>query len=129
MLLFNQKYWGKFHRNEWLTKDNRNSKFVYRCVKTRKQKNSIRRINDESAVWLDDKSLIEKKIITDYSSSFKSQKDNLRQPMSINMPRMVYAEENDLLTLAIIPQEIKDAVFEMDSSKAPGPDRFGARFF
>ncbi|KAJ8435767.1 LOW QUALITY PROTEIN: hypothetical protein Cgig2_019186 [Carnegiea gigantea] len=61
LLLFNQKYWRKFHRKEWLTKDDRNSKFFYRCVKTQKQKNSIHRIKDESGVWLDDKSLVEKK--------------------------------------------------------------------
>ena len=59
LLLFNQKYWGKFYRKEWLTKGDRNSNFFYQCVKTRKWRNSILRIKDESRVWFDDKSLIE----------------------------------------------------------------------
>ena len=35
----------------------------------------------------------------------------------------------DLLTSAINPQELKDVVFEMDSSKAPGFDGFDVGLF
>jgi len=34
LLLFNQKYWAKFYRNEWLTKGDGNSKIFYQYIKT-----------------------------------------------------------------------------------------------
>ena len=50
------------------------------------------------------------------------------QSISINMPRVVSADENNLLTSTINPQETKDAFFQIDPSKAPGRNGCGACF-
>jgi len=45
------------------------------------------------------------------------------------MPRLATVEENDLLISPVTPQEIKNTIFQMNTSKAPGPDGFGAGLF
>ena len=42
---------------------------------------------------------------------------------------MLTQEDNDKLVKPIEDCEIKDAVFQMDKFKVPGPDGFGATFF
>jgi len=51
------------------------------------------------------------------------------QPISTNIPRMVFATGNNLLIFVISPQEIKNAVVQMGSSQALRPNGFGAGFF
>jgi hypothetical protein len=41
----------------------------------------------------------------------------------------VSQEENDLLIRPFTIEEIREAVFEMEHNKAPGPDRFPAEFY
>ena len=38
-------------------------------------------------------------------------------------------EENELLTSEFTVSEVKDAVFQMEHNKAPGPDGFPAEFY
>lgn len=38
-------------------------------------------------------------------------------------------EENDILTKEFSEEEVKQAIFQMEHNKAPGPDGFPAEFF
>ena len=50
-------------------------------------------------------------------------------PVTVDLPRSVFNEDNDQLLAPIQDFEIKEAVFQMDKYKAPGSDGFGAAFF
>ena len=41
----------------------------------------------------------------------------------------VSQEENDVLISEFIKSEVRDAVFQMEHNKAPGPDGFPAEFY
>jgi len=56
--LFNQKYWDKFRRKEWLINGDWNSNFFEcRAMITRKKKVVIK-LKDESTIWIDDQNTI-----------------------------------------------------------------------
>jgi len=62
------------------------------------------------------------------NTQFRSMHGNL-PTIEVDLPKMLTQEDNDNLVKPIEDCEIKDAVFQMDKFKAPGPDGFGAAFF
>ena len=49
--------------------------------------------------------------------------------MHLDGASLVTHAENAQLLQPVLDSEIKDALFQMDKFKAPGPDGFGAAFF
>ena len=52
--LFNQKYWGRLARKEWVVNGDRHSRYFYQVIKARKSRSAIIKIKDSSGVWVDD---------------------------------------------------------------------------
>ncbi|KAJ8435658.1 hypothetical protein Cgig2_015663 [Carnegiea gigantea] len=50
MCRFNQKYWGKMARKDWLVNGDRNSRYFHQSMKARKTRNKITKIKDASGV-------------------------------------------------------------------------------
>jgi len=69
LLLFHQCYWGKYHRKKWLAEE---FQVFPPVAKFRKQKNTIIKLQDMSAVWIDDQAAIQNKFVQDFSIRFSS---------------------------------------------------------
>jgi len=128
MHLFNQKFWGKLARKDWLVNGDRHSRYFHQTMKARKHRGKIVKIKDASGVWIEEDHRIQQLFIHDFTSRFKSAHDPT-SPIDINLPLVVTEEDNFLLLQPLQDHEIKDAIFQMDKFKAPGPDGFGAAFF
>lgn len=72
ILLFNQDFWGKLSRKEWLTKGDRNSSYFHRNLSARKKRNKIGRIKDRNGTWIDDEKLLNDHFIEKYEKRFKA---------------------------------------------------------
>jgi len=123
MHLFNQKYWGKLARKDWLVNGDRNSRFFHQLMKARKSCNAIVKIKDSSSVWVDSPTHIQQLFVHDFTSRFKSLHPT---PFSIDfvLPLVVSEEDNINLVKPVEDHGIKEAIFQMDKYKAPGPDGF-----
>jgi len=128
MHLFNQKYWGKLARKEWLVNGDRHSRYFHQTMKVRKSRGRIFKIKDESGVWLEEAPRIQQLFIHDFTSRFKSSHTSATR-IDIDLPMVVSDEDNFLLLQPVQDHEIKDAIFQMDKFKTPGPYGFGAAFF
>ena len=128
MHLFNQKYWGKLARKDWLVNGDRHSRYFHQTMKARKTRGKIFKIKDVSGAWIEDAHQIQNLFIRDFTSRFKSSYVPT-SPLLIDLPLVVSEEDNVLLLQPIQDHEIKDALFQMDKFKTPGPDGFGAAFF
>ena len=129
LLLFNQKYWGKYKRKEWLTKGDRNSKFFQRAVDSRRRKQNVIRIKDDCDLWIDDQKSIAEKFLSDFTLRYKSDHQGHHSLPSLGLPKLITDSENVILTGIPDLQEIKNALFSIDDNKTPGSDGFGAGFF
>ena len=129
MLLFKQKYWGKLSRNEWLVKGDRNTNFFQRRANARRKRKLIMKIKDDSGIWIEDHKTIADRFITEFMQRFKSSHNGSRNLPEVGLTRLVSDTDNDELIKLPSFDEIKNAVFSIDSNKTPGSDGFGAGFF
>ena len=107
LLLFNQKYWGRFNRKAWLTAGDRNSSLFHRSVKQRQNKHTILRIRNDLGGWLDDAADINRQFIADFQARLRS---NFSQPRSIpdlGLPQLITPSINEELIRLPSVQEIK----------------------
>ena len=129
LMLFNQKYWDRFKRKERLVNGDRNSRFFQQLVKTRRKRNAVLKLKDECGVWLDTQQAIVDKLVADYTARFSTNFGENRRLHDTQLEAKVTTSEN--ITLLQVPtrEEIKQALFSIDSIKTPGPDGYDAGFF
>jgi len=129
LLLFNQKYWGRYKRKAWLIDGDRNSSFFQRSVQNRQNRHTILRIRNDVGGWLVDDKDIHCQFITDFQSRLKSNFSRPRTMPNLGLPKIISQAINEELIRLPSLQEIKQIVWDLDPNKTPGPDGFGAGFF
>ena len=129
LMLFNQKYWGILRRKEWLVNGDRNSRFFQQQANTRRKKKLIYRIKSDCGIWLTTPQEIALKFTQDYSIRFQA--PPRVDPLLPDPGLCSLINHSDNVRLIKIPdmEEVKRALFAIDSSKTPGSDGFGAGFF
>jgi len=53
LLLFNQKYWGKLRRKEWLVNGDHNSQYFQQQANTRRKRKLICKLKNDCGMWID----------------------------------------------------------------------------
>ncbi|XP_035843953.1 uncharacterized protein LOC110931403 [Helianthus annuus] len=107
-------------RDRWLRDGDENSKYFHSLVNRRKANNGIFGLSIDG-VWCEKPSLIKK-------DKFK-ESAVLRPTIGMENCMCLSAEDGAFLTKKFSCEEIKKAVFECGSDRAPGPDGFNFRFF
>ena len=129
LLMFNQKYRGRFNRKEWLTKGDRDTSFFQRTTTECRRRNRVMKIKDVCGIWVDNQMYIAEKFITNYELRFKSAHQEKRTLPHLGLPNVISNTNSQTLIRLSDIEEIKQALFSIDSYKAPGSDGFGAGFF
>ncbi|PON74934.1 hypothetical protein PanWU01x14_046510 [Parasponia andersonii] len=133
-LIREELHWCQKSRVRWLTKDDNCTKFFFISTLTRRWRNSIDYIKDNSGTWLNSWQSISYTLLQKLQSIYCPFSANLYPYSSdttlsdIILP-IISEEEN--LTLCTIPEfdEIKDTLFGMGSIKAPRPDGIPILFY
>ena len=129
MMLFNQKYWGKLARKEWLVNGDRNSKFFQYKANFKRKRKLVMKLQNDCGIWDGDHKMIAQKFISDYQQRFKSMHNPTRVLPELGLPKLISnLDNNELIKLPNL-DEVKTTLFSIDSNKTPGPDGFGAGFF
>ena len=128
MHLFNQKYWGTLARKDWLVNGDRHSRYFHQSMKAQKMRGKIFKIQDASGIWIDEPTSLKQLFVHDFSSRFSSARAHTASP-HIALSTRVSKADNALLLRPIQDCEVKEALFQMDKYKTPGPDGFGDAFF
>jgi len=129
LLLFNQKYWGRLHWKEWRVHGDRDSKFFHQRATTRRKKQMILRLKNDCGMWIDNLQDIATKLVSDYKARFTATNRGHDDLMEVKVPKVI--TDTDNMELMKLPEidEVKQALFAIDSNKKSGPDGFGAGFF
>jgi hypothetical protein len=107
-------------RNKWLKEGDANSRFFHMCVNNRRRVNAIHCFEIEG-VLIEEMKEIKEGIFSHFKDQF--QKKVLKRPNMENFSfKQISEPDADMLVERFYVEEIKEAVWECESSKSPGPD-------
>jgi hypothetical protein len=113
-------------RVKWASFGDDNSTYFHRAIKSKATKNRIQGFNI-NGVWCDSPKQIKKFACKFFADRFKE--DDINRPHLVvhNCKKLLEIDANSLI-VPFTSEEIKMAVWQCDSEKAPGPDGFNFKF-
>ncbi|KAK8629910.1 hypothetical protein V6N13_078727 [Hibiscus sabdariffa] len=124
-----EMYWQQRSRIDWLKSGDRNSKFFHATTLQNRRQNNICRIQSAHGEWLEDDNEIAKLFQEHYKTVYMKSPSIDFDSITNIIPRLVTKEMNEILCKQVSKEEVKEAVFNMGSLKAPGPDGFPGTFY
>lgn len=113
-------------RVQWAKDGDENSRFFHGMINTRRVANSIMGLS-VNGEWVTNHKVIKKEVLRFYRSKFVEDMV-VRPKLNCFGLKMISADEADSLLSPFLEKEIREAVFQCGSDKAPGPDGFNFRF-
>lgn len=110
----------------------KNTKFFHNVTKIRRSKNWISKLQTKDNKISEDSEEIKEEIISFYSNLLNNNEgshllDQKKLPAGI--PKIITDDQNQMLNEKIKLEEVFQALNQLPSSKAPGPDGFPADFY
>ncbi|OMO67876.1 reverse transcriptase [Corchorus capsularis] len=132
-LLYKQEetLWWQRSRSLWLRDGDKNTKYFHSTATLRKRRSCINSITDDAGQVFSDEDNITRVILDYYQSIFTSDNPDLSniQEVSNLIGTRLTNEMRDLLDQDFTEEDIKVATFQMNPSKAPGPDGMNPCFY
>ena len=116
-------------RVNWLRKGDPNTKYYQSQAAQRSRSNRIVSLERADGSVCDDPDEVEVKVMDFYQNLYQSQGYNDMSDLLQFVPPRVNDTMNGLLEKDFTAEEVRKALFQMASSKAPGVDGFTAGFF
>lgn len=123
-------YWHKRSNTTWLLEGDNNSGFFHRVANDKKRKNTIFHLENEGEVITGDEEIV-KQAINYYKNLFGPSNDPMfsMDPSCWVVNEKVSDVENEMLIRNFSEEEIKNAIFSMETNTALGPDHIPIEFF
>ena len=121
--------WRQRSRIQWLAEGDGNTKFFHQKATMRKRRNRISQLVREDGTICSDEEEIKWMAKDFYKNLYESEGTIGMEEVLSHIPRKVDEVMNDMLCASYKESEVKEALFQMYPTKAPGPDGFPAHFF
>ncbi|VFQ86972.1 unnamed protein product [Cuscuta campestris] len=121
-------FWRQKAHAKWVTDGERNSGYFHSVVKNRRRKLYIHRIQDDHGQWVTERAAIATQAITFFQAMFTADPSVTASALDM-IPRLVIDDDNAHQCAVPEMEEVKTAVFAMDSRSAAGPDGFTGAFY
>uniref|UniRef100_A0A2N9GNN9 Reverse transcriptase domain-containing protein n=1 Tax=Fagus sylvatica TaxID=28930 RepID=A0A2N9GNN9_FAGSY len=122
-LLRNEVMWRQKSRETWLREGDKNSKFFHLSTVIRRRRNAINIIKSDGGEWITEKKRIREHFQAKFIEHFSEEEVEFPPDLEGLVPHSITTEENEELCRIPTPQEIKKALFDMPTLKAPRPRR------
>ncbi|GKV47624.1 hypothetical protein SLEP1_g54507 [Rubroshorea leprosula] len=118
--------WRQNARKTWISEGDANSKFFHNCVKGRRRKNDIVSIMAGNE-RLEEVNKMKKGVANHFEALFKE--EAWQRPVLDGIEfKKISEEERAMLEVPFNEEEVKQAVWNCESAKAPGPNGFNFKF-
>ena len=121
--------WKQKSRELWLKEGDRSTKFFHMSTIIRRRRNHIDAIKSEDGQWITNPNQIRKLFFNSFKNLFSEEEVTFPSHLENLMPKSISKEDNVILKRIPSPEEIKEALFQMQDLKAPGPDGFPVLFY
>jgi uncharacterized protein (DUF488 family) len=122
--------WYQRAKVKELLEEDSNSKYFQLIANGKHRKTRIFQLQHEDRIIEGEKELSDY-VTSYYKNLFSAQIDNAftLDEMRVDDINQVSEEENNLLIKHFTEDEVREAIFQMEHNKAPGPDGFPAEFY
>jgi mannosylglycoprotein endo-beta-mannosidase len=114
-------------RQLWLLQGDRNSKFFHNAIKVRISKNSLRGLLKDDGSSLDNYEIFNS--APSFYKTLFNQESYWNTFPKLVVKKFLTERSQSWLIREISTTEVKEALFQMEGDKAPGPDGFNASFY
>ena len=121
--------WQQRSRIRWLTAGDKNTRFFHLRASQHRKKNKITSLKRPDGQVTEDAQEMGSLATNFYKSLFSLEGVSDMERVLQNVPIKVTPEMNDMLLTPFDSKEVKEVLFQMFPTKAPGPDGFPAHFF
>jgi hypothetical protein len=122
-------WWSQRAKALWLTHGDRNTKFFHQKASQRRRKNKIETIKDQQNVIQTDREKIEEIFLNHFQTLFTSQNPTNITNITQVVSNIINQDNYDHLQKDFTAEEVYQAIKDMKSLAAPGPDGLPARFY
>lgn len=122
--ILNQReiFWRQRSKQLWLKAGDQNSRYFHASASSRRGNNQIQKLKNADDVWVDWGTGLE------FSELFQAKEANWQEVLQ-GIPTTITDDQNGKLLKPIEHKEVKEALFQMNPDKAPGPDGMTPGFF
>ncbi|VFQ72518.1 unnamed protein product [Cuscuta campestris] len=122
-------FWRQKSCIRWLKEGDASTKFFHNVVKNRRQKLRISSLKDDHGRTIEEASNIALHAIDYYTNIYSDEPVSIDPQLLSYIPNIINGEDN--LMLCAVPQEeeIRGAIWDLNSHSAPGPDGYNGTFF
>ncbi|XP_074373582.1 uncharacterized protein LOC141713919 [Apium graveolens] len=121
-------FWRQRSKQLWFRVGDRNSKYFHWCASTRRRNNQINKLKNDDGQWMEWENGL-RDLMSDYCLKlFAASEIDWREVVSY-IPTKVTRDQNDMLLQQVMVEEVKQALFQMNSDKALGLDGMTPGFY
>lgn len=120
--------WFQKSREQWIKFGNKNTKFFHTQTIIRRRRNKISGINIDG-IWCTNDEVIKREVLSFFRNLFQS--SNFCQPECLQLHHIPQVDQDlyNSLIQNVSMEDVKNAMFSMNSYKAPGVDGFQPVFY
>lgn len=122
-------YWRQRSRQDWLKFGDKNTKFFHNKAKRRQVRNNIEKIHDAAGNVYDEEPDIMELFVSYFEDLFTGATSVDIEPVLAKVQACVSDDMVDILLRPYTGEEVNEALKQMHSTKAPGPDGMCALFY
>ena len=121
--------WYQRARSNWAKSGDKNTRYFHEKASSRKKKNTILNLMDESNQWQEDPELIKGITINYYKKLVSSANTIIQEELLDAIDARVTEPMNALLVRDFQAEEVRKVIKQMHPMKAPGPDSMNPFFY
>ncbi|XP_060182538.1 uncharacterized protein LOC132612249 [Lycium barbarum] len=129
VLYLEEEFWKQKAGMSWFQDGDKNSKLFHAYVKGRRKILQLKRIQNSQGQWLDNEEEIAEEAVGFFQAQFHETVVPTQFDILKHVPSMISNVQNEEHVAVPTKEEVKQAVFGLNSTSAGGPDGFTGLFF
>ncbi|GJV54136.1 RNA-directed DNA polymerase, eukaryota, reverse transcriptase zinc-binding domain protein [Tanacetum coccineum] len=129
VVIYEEKILAQRAKIQWLSEGDINNKYFHQILKVRKNSSRIVSVCDAKRKWYNEDEVVEQFIKNFQTFLGGNGEDPIIEDAENLFTIKLSENEASAMTRDVTDLEIKEAIFDIDNDKAPGPNGFTALFF